>query len=43
VFANLQPVLTALAAWWLFGDPLNWEFFLGGGLVLLGLRITQSR
>jgi drug/metabolite transporter (DMT)-like permease len=43
IFVNLQPVATALAAWWLLGDPLNWEFFVGGGLALLGLRITQTR
>ena len=42
VFANLQPVATALAARWLLGEALNWEMALGGVLVLLGVWITQS-
>jgi len=42
VFANLQPVVTALAARWLLGEALNWEMALGGALVLIGVFITQS-
>lgn len=41
VFSNLQPVATALAAWALLGDPLNWEIAVGGLLVLAGVRLTQ--
>lgn len=42
VFANLQPVATALAAWLIFGDALTWEIFVGGALVIAGVRLTQS-
>ncbi len=42
IFANLHPVATALAAWWLLGDPLNWEMAVGGILVLVGVRVTQA-
>jgi drug/metabolite transporter (DMT)-like permease len=42
VFSNLQPVVTALAAYWLLSEPLNWEMAVGGGLVLLGVRLTQT-
>lgn len=43
VFSNLQPVLTALAAWAILGDPLGWPIFVGGALVLLGVHFTQKR
>lgn len=42
VFANLQPVLTAVAAWALLGEPLGWPVLAGGALVLLGVRLTQG-
>jgi drug/metabolite transporter (DMT)-like permease len=42
VFANLQPVLTALAAWGFLGEPLTWEIGVGGVLVLLGVRLAQT-
>jgi len=42
VFSNLQPVMAALAAYWLLGEPLNWEMAVGGLLVLLGVRVTQT-
>lgn len=42
VFANLQPVATALAAWALLGEPLVWEIGVGGALVLLGVRLAQG-
>jgi drug/metabolite transporter (DMT)-like permease len=42
VFSNLQPVATALAAWALLAEPLSWEVVVGGALVLLGVRLTQS-
>lgn len=41
VFANLQPVATALAAWWLLGEPMGWEVAIGGLLVLVGVRLAQ--
>jgi len=34
-------VLTALAALWLFREPIHWELVVGGALVLLGVRLTQ--
>jgi drug/metabolite transporter (DMT)-like permease len=43
VFSNLQPVVAALAAYWLLGEPLNWEMAAGGLLVLLGVRVTQTK
>lgn len=42
VFANLQPVATALASRWLLGEALNWEMAVGGVLVLAGVWITQT-
>jgi drug/metabolite transporter (DMT)-like permease len=42
VFSNLQPVATALAAWALLGEPIGWEVVVGGALVLLGVRLTQT-
>src|SRR6266849_6586223 len=41
VFANLQPVVTAIGAWALQGEKLTWEIGVGGVLVLLGVRVTQ--
>lgn len=41
VFANLQPVATAIAAWAILGERLVWEIYVGGFLVLLGVRMTQ--
>lgn len=41
VFSNLQPVVTALLAWWMLGEKLNWEIAVGGILVLAGVRLTQ--
>ncbi len=43
VFSNLQPVATALAAWVFLSEPLTWEVVVGGGLVLLGVRLTQRQ
>lgn len=42
VFANLQPVATAVAAWLLLGEPLAWEIGVGGALVLFGVRLAQG-
>jgi drug/metabolite transporter (DMT)-like permease len=41
VFANLQPVATAIAAWALIDEPMGWEVAIGGALVLLGVRLAQ--
>ncbi len=41
IFANVQPVSTAVLAWLWLGDPLGAEVYLGGALVLVGLRLTQ--
>ncbi|MFL5322516.1 MAG: DMT family transporter, partial [Myxococcaceae bacterium] len=43
VFSNLQPVATALAAWLVLGHELVWEVFVGGALVLVGVRLTQRK
>jgi drug/metabolite transporter (DMT)-like permease len=42
IFSNLQPAATALAAWWLLGEPLHWELAVGGVLVIAGVRLTQG-
>ncbi len=41
VFANLQPVATAVAAWALLDEPIGWELVVGGLLVLAGVRLAQ--
>jgi drug/metabolite transporter (DMT)-like permease len=41
VFANLQPVATAVAAWALLDEPIGWELIAGGALVLVGVRLAQ--
>lgn len=41
VFANLQPVATALAAWGVLGEPMGWEIAVGGLLVIGGVRLAQ--
>lgn len=43
VFANLQPPATAIAAWLILGEKLTWEIFVGGALVIAGVRITQRK
>lgn len=42
VFANLQPVGTALAAWWWRGEPLTLAMLIGGTLVLGGVRLAAA-
>jgi drug/metabolite transporter (DMT)-like permease len=42
VFSNLQPVATALAARVALGEPIGAEVVVGGALVLLGVRLTQT-
>lgn len=43
VFANLQPIATAVAAWALLDEKLGWELLAGGGLVLIGVRLAQRQ
>ena len=42
IFSNLQPAATALAAWALLDEELHWAIAVGGVLVLLGVRLTQT-
>ncbi len=42
IFSNLQPAATALAAWALLDEALHWAVAVGGVLVLLGVRMTQT-
>jgi drug/metabolite transporter (DMT)-like permease len=42
VFANLQPVLTALGAWAFLGEPLGWDVLFAGVFVLAGVRLAQT-
>jgi drug/metabolite transporter (DMT)-like permease len=42
IFSNLQPAATALAAWLLLDEPLHWQMAVGGVLVLVGVRLTQT-
>jgi drug/metabolite transporter (DMT)-like permease len=41
VWSNLQPVLTALLAWWMYGDRLTGAFAAGGAMVLAGVLLTE--
>lgn len=41
VFANLQPIATAIAAWGLLDEQLGWETLVGGAFVLVGVRLAQ--
>jgi drug/metabolite transporter (DMT)-like permease len=41
IWSNTQPVLTALLAWALHGDPLTGAFVAGGALVIAGVAVTQ--
>jgi drug/metabolite transporter (DMT)-like permease len=43
VFSNLQPVLAALLAWALLGEPLTTVFVGGGVLVLAGVFLTGRK
>jgi len=42
VFSNLQPVVTALAAWGVLGEHIGWEVAVGGVMVLAGVRLTSA-
>jgi drug/metabolite transporter (DMT)-like permease len=41
IWSNTQPVLTALLAWAIHGDPLTGAFVAGGALVIGGVALTQ--
>jgi drug/metabolite transporter (DMT)-like permease len=41
VWSNLQPVLTALLAWAMYGERLTAQLAAGGAMVLLGVMLTQ--
>ena len=41
IWSNLQPVLTAVMAWAVLGEPLAPSFLAGGTLVLAGVVMTQ--
>lgn len=41
VFANLQPIATALAAWAFLGERPGWELVASSVLVLAGVRLAQ--
>jgi drug/metabolite transporter (DMT)-like permease len=41
VWSNLQPVLTALLAWSLYGEQLTPQFVAGGALVLTGVFLAE--
>jgi drug/metabolite transporter (DMT)-like permease len=41
VFTNLQPIATAIFAFFILGEPIGWGLALGGGLVILGVRVVQ--
>ncbi len=41
IWSNLQPVLTALLAWAVYGEPLTAPFVLGGAMVLGGVVMTE--
>lgn len=41
VFANVQPVLTSVAAWWALGEPLGWSWAVCTALVIAGVRLAS--
>jgi drug/metabolite transporter (DMT)-like permease len=41
IYANLQPVLTALLAWAAYGERLTPPFVAGGAMVIAGVLLTQ--
>jgi drug/metabolite transporter (DMT)-like permease len=41
IFSNLQPVLTAVLAWAVYGERLTGQFVAGGALVLAGVVLTE--
>ncbi len=43
IWSNLQPVLTALLAWAMYGEALSVPFAVGGGLVVAGVVLAERR
>jgi len=43
VWSNLQPVLTALLAWAVYGERLTLPFLAGGAMVVAGVLLTGRR
>jgi drug/metabolite transporter (DMT)-like permease len=41
IYANLQPVLTALLAWAAYGEQLTAPFVAGGAMVIAGVVLTE--
>ena len=41
VWSNLQPVLTALLAWAVYGEALTAPFLVGGAMVVAGVLLTE--
>ncbi len=41
IWSNLQPVLTALLAWLVYGERLTAPFLAGGAMVLAGVVLTE--
>jgi drug/metabolite transporter (DMT)-like permease len=41
IWSNLQPVLTAVAAWAIYGEPITPTFMVGGAMVLTGVVLTE--
>ncbi len=41
VWSNLQPVLTALLAWVMYGEALTGPFVAGGAMVVAGVLLTE--
>jgi drug/metabolite transporter (DMT)-like permease len=41
IWSNLQPVLTALLAWAMYGESLTAPFVAGGAMVLAGVVLTE--
>lgn len=41
IFLNLAPFVTAVLAWWLFGDVLHWLQLLGMVVVIAGITLVQ--
>jgi drug/metabolite transporter (DMT)-like permease len=40
VFTNLQPVMTAVTSWLVFGESVTWRLAAGGALVIAGVLVT---
>jgi drug/metabolite transporter (DMT)-like permease len=41
VWSNLQPVLTALIAWAVYGEAVTAPFLAGGAMVVAGVLLTE--